>query len=260
MAHCDTVRVDESDVRAVVAPPYTDTWHPISHGDILDTVKGALDARGMQIQHRDYSLSPNGKNMFAVWRVDTIGDLPGMAWSVGIRNSLQKQFAVGICAGTYVFVCDNMAFSGDFVQLRKHTNRIDDDLPRIAEEAIEKVQRKLGVLSEWQFGLREFAIEEPVMKLLVFDAMATGIFAPSKFRHFLNCWEEENKDGAAPHTMYAYHGAVTRLIRGESLFKISETSTKLVTQVDQFIETTREQAKTDSHRGLMDRLRGIKIF
>jgi len=41
--------------------------------------------------------------------------------AVGLRNSHDKSFPIGIAFGSRVFVCDNLAFIGDQVIRRKHT-------------------------------------------------------------------------------------------------------------------------------------------
>jgi hypothetical protein len=40
---------------------------------------------------------------------------------VGLRNSHDKSFPVGIAFGSRVFVCDNAAFIADHVIKRRHT-------------------------------------------------------------------------------------------------------------------------------------------
>src|SRR5437764_2542808 len=57
--------------------------------------------------------------------------------TVGLRNSHDRSFPVGIGFGSRVFVCDNMAFLADTVIKRKHTANLKRDLPGIIGELIE---------------------------------------------------------------------------------------------------------------------------
>src|SRR5216684_4991561 len=54
--------------------------------------------------------------------LDLETQMEGCRFSIGIRNSHDKSLRLGLTAGMRVFVCSNMAFSGDFTPvLAKHT-------------------------------------------------------------------------------------------------------------------------------------------
>jgi hypothetical protein len=57
--------------------------------------------------------------------------------TVGLRNSHDKSFPVGIGFGSRVFVCDNLAFVADTTIKRRHTANLKRDLPGIIGELIE---------------------------------------------------------------------------------------------------------------------------
>ena len=64
-------------------------------------------------------------------------DYTGYSDMVGLRNSHDRRFPVGVSFGCKCFVCDNLAFSGDHVIKRKHTVNLKRDLPGIIGELIE---------------------------------------------------------------------------------------------------------------------------
>jgi hypothetical protein len=57
-------------------------------------------------------------------------------WAVGIRNSHDKTFPAGLVAGTKVFCCDNLAFSGEVQISRKHTRFAERDLTHLTARAV----------------------------------------------------------------------------------------------------------------------------
>jgi hypothetical protein len=57
--------------------------------------------------------------------------------TVGLRNSHDKTFPIGISFGSRVFVCDNLAFIADHVVRRRHTPNAKRDLPGLVGELIE---------------------------------------------------------------------------------------------------------------------------
>lgn len=81
----------------------------------------------------------------AVFRAENGGDdLPGSggggggdyAFVVGLRNSHDQSFPASLVIGSAVFVCDNLAFSGEVVLARRHTRFIVRDLPEMVDRAV----------------------------------------------------------------------------------------------------------------------------
>jgi hypothetical protein len=50
--------------------------------------------------------------MFGVLDLET--EMHGCRFAIGLRNSHDKSMRLGLTVGYRVFVCSNMAFSGDF--------------------------------------------------------------------------------------------------------------------------------------------------
>ncbi len=85
-------------------------------------VKYSLGFYGHEIIREDYGVTPDGARFFGVLSLKSeYGDYSD---TVGLRNSHDKRFPIGISFGSRVFVCDNLAFSGDRVIRRKHTRRM----------------------------------------------------------------------------------------------------------------------------------------
>jgi hypothetical protein len=58
--------------------------------------------------------------MFGVLDLET--QIEGCRFSIGIRNSHDKSLRLGLTVGLRVFVCSNMAFSGEYtLVLAKHS-------------------------------------------------------------------------------------------------------------------------------------------
>jgi len=61
-----------------------------------------------------------------VWVLDLETTFDGCRFSIGVRNSNDKSMRLALTVGYRVFVCDNMAFQGDFTPvLAKHTKRVN---------------------------------------------------------------------------------------------------------------------------------------
>ena len=145
-------RVDEQAIRAVPEPEWTPTWHPVSHGKVLDALDLAVKETGMDVVGSHYSLSgEQGQNLFGTWTLDREDN--GMRWMVGFRNSLNKNLALGVCAGNHVISCSNMMFKGDdFIAFRRHSGGLDwDELVELAKRAMEGLIEKMKKLATWGY-------------------------------------------------------------------------------------------------------------
>ena len=203
-------KATEAEVCQVSAVPFTKSHHPIHHRHILDAMRSGVAATGLDIVNKEYVLANDGKKMFGVW--DLSGGSDELCWSIGIRNSMDKSMAVGITAGTKVFVCENLAFSGEFVAFRKHTNGLDiDELDFMAYRAMKKMVANLTKFQAWHEGLKDFTLTEQDAKILLVETMASNVIPPSKFARF----NELYYDVYNP-TLWGFHEAVTDVLRGSN--------------------------------------------
>lgn len=232
--HCGTKRVDESVVRAVPAPEWTDTWHPVTHGQIIESLEISCHNNELDVVDRAYSLSADGARMFGVWTLDR--GQRDMAYALGMRNSTDKSMLYGLTSGTSVFVCDNLCFSGDFLKFRMHTKGLDEDeLLRLGDEAVGDAIINMRRLASWQDGLHELWVPDNDRKALVYDMATQGVFAPGQINNYLGCLDEEmeirrGKPLDNGHSLYNMHGAATRLMRGWSLLRVAD-ATKALNQI-----------------------------
>lgn len=233
LAHKDTNHVSEAAVMSVIEPAFTDSWHPISHAKVINALDSSITKMGIETRKRDYSMSADGLKMFGVWDLDT-GDDDG-CYSLGVRNGMDKSMAVGVTAGNRVFVCDNMCFSGDYIAFRKHTSGLDfDELVWMADKALEVTMKKMADFTAWHRSLKETPITGDEMKVLTFDMMKKGVFAPSKFKEFGECVREEYEHSKECN-VYTLHGGATRLMRPWNLLRIGDASRKLNGVCEDFV-------------------------
>ncbi len=231
MAHCDTTRVSEHEVISVQAPEFTKTWHPVAHGAVIVSLEDACRHHGLEIRDRQYSLNKTGSRMFGVWALD-VGN-GEIGYSLGFRNSTDKSMKIGVVAGTNVFVCDNMCFSGDFIAYRMHTSGLDhDELVKLGQDAVGGAVIEMEKLHGWQKNLHEVYVPKRDRKALVFDMIDRGVFSGGQFENYHKCLEEElairrGRPLDNTHSLFNLHGAATRLMRPWNLLRSSEATAKL---------------------------------
>lgn len=228
-------RFSRNEIMAIKSPEFTKTWHPISHAEVIKSLEATMKEKGINIVSETYSVKNGGKNIFGTWVLDIVK--AGQNLMVGLRNSISKNFAVGICAGTHVIACSNMMFKGDFIEFRKHTAGISyDELLQIENRAIDEVIVQGNQTIKWHEGLRKYKLDKPEFKQITYDAMEQGILAPNHFNKFVEAYNMElelskSKNG----TIYEFHGAITRMNRELNLFTIDSRTRDLCTLCEAYM-------------------------
>ena len=225
-------KVTEVDVIQVPAVPFTSSFHPVHHRSVIDAIRSGVVATGLEIVNTDYVLANNGQRMFGVW--DLSGGTDEMCWSIGIRNSMDKSMALGITAGTRVFVCENLAFSGEFVEFRKHTKGlVYDELEFMAYRAMKKMVSNLTKFQSWHEGLKNFSLTEWDAKILLVEIMTNNIIPPSKFARFSDLYF----GGVYDQTLWGFHETVTDVLRDSNLLSLPKKNRMLNGVLDTYMDS-----------------------
>ena len=228
------IRATEAEVVAIPEPEGTDTWNPVGHARIIAALSNVLEDKGVGVVNKHYTLAANGKQMFSTWVLDSNGD--GRNHMIGFRNSIDTVFAVGFCSGLHVIVCSNGMLTGEFETFHRHTKGLTDDkLIDMATETYAVVQEKTARFAAWHDSLRPHYIDEDQAKVLTFDALRSGLIAPRRFNDFIQAFDAEREIEKDNPSLYTWHGGVTRMIRDENLFNVSNTNRDLIVFCDDYM-------------------------
>ena len=139
--HAGAEVVTREQVDAVVTPQPTVSshnkwWVPVPHSNVIDAVETSLVSSGLAIADRSFALGNDGNRLFGLLTLKNDNDGGDYAVTLGLRNSHDRSFSLAFALGSKVFVCDNLAFSAEFVIDSKHTRFINDRLPRLVAEGV----------------------------------------------------------------------------------------------------------------------------
>jgi hypothetical protein len=178
MSHVDTDLVTRDQLRLIVPPEQTATFHPIPHGDLVEQLDLVLAKNQIYIREEQFAVRRDGSVLFGVFELE-YGDCPEGRAALGLRTSNNKTMAIQICAGLSVFVCDNLAFRGDMIALRrKHTSGL-----HLAEElshAVLRFQQHFGQLALEIERLKARELTDGAAKAFILDAFVSGVM-PMRF-------------------------------------------------------------------------------
>ena len=130
-------------------PATTRTYSPLSHLDLITSVKEQLDKRGLTIKDERYQENRKGQQMFGHLTVEGFNGEQDMC--LGFRNSYDKSMQVGVVGGSRVIVCSNMMFAGDFKALAMHNGNLVQEMNTMLGKAADRLEehyRKLQLDSE----------------------------------------------------------------------------------------------------------------
>jgi hypothetical protein len=135
MLHRGATATDYAGLRELETPPATPSHVPIPHFRVVDLVKTAVGMYGHEVTAEHHGITEDGARYFGLLSLRS--PYTGYEDTLGLRNSHDKSFPVGIGFGSRVFICDNLAFIADQTIKRKHTANLKRDLPGIIGEMIE---------------------------------------------------------------------------------------------------------------------------
>ena len=105
--------------------------------------------------------------MFGVLDLETSFD--GCRFSIGVRNANDKSMRLALTVGYRVFVCDNMAFHGDFTPvLAKHSKHFS--LVDALSVGVDRMQRNFEPMRRQIETWKELQLPETQAKLLIYRA------------------------------------------------------------------------------------------
>src|SRR4051812_38346999 len=90
-------------LRDIETPPATPTHVPIEHFRLVDLVRSTLGMFNHEITDEHYAIDGEGMRFFGVMELRSTWT--GYTDLVGLRNSHDKRFPIGISFGSKVFVC-----------------------------------------------------------------------------------------------------------------------------------------------------------
>ena len=167
MAHCGARKLDRDELKVIPVPEGTRTHQPLAHTEVVEALEDALSYRHLMVVRDEYAVSADGMKMFGV--MDLNCQFTEARFSIGLRNSNDKSMRLALTAGYRVFVCDNMAFSGDFAPLsHKHTSNFS--LRDSISIAVDRIHRNFSNLEAQVKAMTAFGLSDNEARLFIYRA------------------------------------------------------------------------------------------
>jgi len=230
MLHCGAHKVGREQVYSSPTPEGTKTWHPIPHRTLIDLVEEKLPNYDMEVVQEQHGLMRDGSRYFGLFQIKatdggSLTDDYGLV--LGVRNSHDKSIPAGLCLGSGVFVCDNLAFSAEVVIGRRHTRYILDDLPRLIGNALGKLVQarqdqdvRIKAYKERELGDKEAAH-------LILKAFEHKAINQSRIAKVWEQWKTPNHPEFKERNIWSLFNGFTEAQKGLNPFELSQRTQRL---------------------------------
>ena len=208
LAHCGSSKLNREELALVPTPEGTLTHHPLAHHMIVGALLEALAFRHISVMRDEYAVSQDGMKMFGVLDLET--SFEGCRFSIGIRNANDKSMRLAMTVGYRVFVCDNMAFQGDFSPvLAKHTKNFS--LIDAVSVGVDRMQRNFEPMRRQIETWKESRLGDEDAKLVIYQAFVEEeLEAPKHLaRRVHELYFNPQYDEFAPRTQWSLANAFT---------------------------------------------------
>jgi len=204
--------VSYDELRAVSTPAATETHIPLPHHELVEMVRFTLNYHGHEVVEEHHATAHDGMRYFGMMTLRSpYGDYGDI---VGLRNSNDRSFPIGLAFGSRVFVCDNLAFSGDHVIKRKHTARSKRELPSLLSEIVVPLAAQRIAQNEKLLSYRNSALDDDMVDMGIMKLYRKKVIGVQAIGNILNAYETPPHDWG-DRTVWRLFNAATLTLAGK---------------------------------------------
>lgn len=160
-------KYDRQELALVPTPRSTATHQVIPHHEVIGALVETLGFRHIGVHKEEYAVSRDGMKMFGIMELETTFN--GCRFALGIRNAHDKSMRLALTVGYRVFVCENMAFSGDFAPvLAKHSKNFS--LQNALSIGVDSMQRNFEPMVKSVELWQQSQISDMTARLIIYRA------------------------------------------------------------------------------------------
>lgn len=221
MLHRGAKEVSLEDLATIQAPEPIGRWYPLAHRRVVDVVKSTLQDAGYLIKRERFGVTGDGHRFFGTLDLGTpIAD--GITLAVGVRNSTDKSFPLGFCAGTRVFCCDNLAFRSELLVRKKHTINGERNFCNAIGGAVTTLDSFKEAESERVQRFHTTELSDEQADSLILRSLERGLIGHRDLTKVLHEWRNPAFPEFQPRTVFSLLNAFTSGLKERALKQPAE--------------------------------------
>jgi hypothetical protein len=211
LVHRGAIRVTRDELADIQVPVATDTWKPIKHAVLVDTIHEEVRHRGITVVREEYAVQRQNNMLFGVMVLNWL-TTDEFAAALAFRHANDKSEAIKMYAGVRVFNCDNMSLSGDEIILhKKHSPRFQ--LAAALPEAFDKYQHGALQLTRDINELKGAQCSHVAAKEMIYDIFRRRLVPLRLFHPIVESWHLQLPDDHHSSNAWVLHNCFTEHIK-----------------------------------------------
>jgi hypothetical protein len=208
-------------------PEQTESYVPVSHYHLADkflTISQDI-LRNYVLIGENYGIARQGNQFFAVLKFKSANSELGL--SLAFRNSYDRSMAIGMAIGASVFVCDNLALSGEIVVMKKHTKNVWAELEETAIATIYKSQKNYEQIVTDAEAFKALPMENMGGFKLMGVLFGNNIISPRQLTVLKDEWLKPSHQEFEPRNLWSFYNAATGSLKSSPPVTIMEKHIRL---------------------------------
>lgn len=134
---------------------------------------------------------------------------------VGLRGSYDQTLTRALAVGSQVFVCDNLAFSGEIEIKTRQTLNIAHRIPALVSDAVARIPAMAEYQQQRFEAYRNTDLKPRWGDALLVEMVRQGALVPSQLGRAIAEWDEPSHPEHAEqgHSLWRLHNAVTEAVK-----------------------------------------------
>ena len=232
--HTAGFNVSPVGLKRVRTPKATASYFPIAHHRLFQDVCDHVVAQGMRVVGESHAVCRKGKLYFGLLQIVNGSKDGDYATVLGVQNSHDQSTPGALLVGSQVYVCDNLAFSGETRISRRHTSGMARELPRLIKSAVTKISALRKSQDERIDAYKAFQLSDvQAHDLIVRGSCDLDIVTTLQMPLVLERWRrpEHAAFGERP-SAWRLFNAFTEVLKERNIFKQPRFSGALHAMID----------------------------
>lgn len=228
MLHRGAVEVKRHDLDLIPLPEATESYQPVSHYHLTDrllTISQDILTTSCLLVGEKYALARQGQQLFAFLQFKKPDTELGLC--VAFRNSYDRSMSVGMAIGASVFICDNMALSGDITVMKKHTKNVWTTLEDLAISTIYKATKRHQQIQEDTEHLIGIPVDNSEAFSLMGILFGEDIISPRQLTTVKDQWIKPDHNEFQARNAWSFYNCCTEALKTCPPVSIMEKHTAL---------------------------------
>lgn len=242
LIHAGGARATRAEIDAIPVPAPTESHNPVAFGRLIDATKDAMDKWTFQVVNEEHCLAKQGNRYFGLFHIgrDGVDTNAGYRFMLGLRASYDKSFALSWVVGSQVFVCDNLAFSGDMRIAHKFTKNVVDKIPQLLLNACAQLLLKVKQQDAQFLRYKQLKISDRIAGEVITQLYRHNIVPITRLGQVIDEWYEprhqEHKDDGK--SLWRLFNATTEALKDPNpanVFALADRTPRLARLLDRVV-------------------------